>query len=362
MVRILKSSSKKDENLEINIKEFITELSHQGIVINNSENFDEAISKGIELYCSKFEKQTIDKRTIDLPIFIKNEHKWQIEFENRLYEHWKKPFDLLEFFIHNSLEVGRIFNEKNRPFAAKNNDYVFEALIRLHAHACLVSQEILVLMKRGYADGANARWLTLNEIAVISFFIKKHGNDVAERYLLYQYIESCKAMREYQKYASRLGYSPYSDEEIENMVNIRKKLIERFGRNFSNNNGWAAEILKKNSPQFIDLAQTANLDHLYPLFKMASNAVHATCSKGLYFKLGDPSGKVMQAGPSNYGMADPGQNTAISLLHVNVALLNIRPNLENLATMKAMQPLLKEIKMAFIEAQKSINPDQFKWE
>jgi len=169
-------------------------------------------------------------------------------------------------------------------------------------------------------------------------------------------------MREYQKNASRLGYSPYTDQEIETMKNTRKKLIERFGKSFSNNNGWASEILKKNSPQFLDLAQAVNLDHLYPFFKMASNAVHATCSKGLHSKLGDPSGRIMQAGPSNFGMVDPGQNTAISLLHINVALLNLRPNLENLATMKSMSPLLDEIKMAFIDAQNSLNPEQFKWE
>jgi hypothetical protein len=39
-----------------------------------------------------------------------------------------------------------------------------------------IFNEILVLLKSGYADGANSRWRSLHELAVISFFLLDNNN------------------------------------------------------------------------------------------------------------------------------------------------------------------------------------------
>jgi len=351
-----------DEDTRKKLLELKDNLEKMGIIIEISENLSDTFQDIFLAYSKKAGEIQFQNKMMELHKVVDENFNYQKKFEDRLQDRWKKPFNLLEYFIIQSTELGRSYNEKNREKAVKEQNFVFESLIQLHGWACLVAKEIMVLIKSGYADGANARWRTLNEIAVICFFIKKHGNEVGERYLSYQYIESCKAMREYQKYAERLGYAPFSKPEIENLKKVRENLIKKFGKNFAKNNGWAADALNKESPTFFDLAEDIDLEHLYPFFKMASNAIHATSSKGLYVKLGSPHGKIIQAGPSNFGMADPGQNTAISLLHVNVALLTIDPNLEDLVTINSMFYQLHEIQAAFTEVHNNMNPEQFWWE
>lgn len=265
-----------DDNTKKILKNTIDDLAKLGVSIDYSENFDETIGKIIHSYCKIAGEEQFNKRINELPEKINNHHSWKNEFEKRLNERWEKPFDLLDFFILQSIEVGQSFNKENRPIAAKNKDFVFECLIRLQGRACLVAQEVLTLMKSGYADGANARWRTLNEIAVICIFIKEHGNDVAERYLLHQYIESCKSIREYQKYVKRLGYVDISEEEIQRNKEIYSKLIKRFKKEFKESNGWAAHALNNPNPKFHDIVEKAHLDHLLPFYRMASHSVHPT--------------------------------------------------------------------------------------
>ncbi len=52
------------------------------------------------------------------------------------------------------------------------------------------------------------------------------------------------------------------------------------------------------------------------------------------------------------GFANPGMNTAISLLNMSTALLATRLNLENLIFLKAMNLLVDEINEAFFRCHK----------
>ena len=45
--------------------------------------------------------------------------------------------------------------------------------------------------------------------------------------------------------------------------------------------------------------------------------------------------KILLVGPSSYGLADPIQNTVISLTHITVCLLFLVPDIENLITGQA---------------------------
>jgi hypothetical protein len=262
-----KDPQKIDEDTRKRLLEIKNDLEKMGVNIELSDNLDETVRDIILAYSKKAGEIQFQNTMTELEKEVDEYLISQKKFEGRLQNRWKKPFDLLDFFIIQSTEIGRLYNEKNREKAAKEQNFVFESLIQLHGWACRVAKEIMVLMKSGYADGANARWRTLNEIAVICFFIKKHGNEVGERYLSYQYIESCKEMREYQKYAERLRYVPFSKQEIENLKKVREKLIQKFGKNFTSNNGWAADVLNKKSPKFLDLAEDINLEHLYPFLK-----------------------------------------------------------------------------------------------
>ncbi len=204
--------------------------------------------------------------------------------------------------------------------------HLYQALLRLHARGCQVGAEVLTLLNSGFADGAHARWRTLYEITVIAYFIRENGNDVAERYICHNTIESYRAMSTYQKCYERLGYEPLSEEEIAKTTVAFEELCERFGPNFKEGYGWASEVLHKKNPHFADIENATNFGHMRAHYKLASHNIHAE-PKGIVFRLGMPektSCKIhLLPGPSDAGFTDPAHCTAISLYQLTCALLTI---------------------------------------
>lgn len=277
-------------------------------------------------------------------------------FEKRLNQSWGRPFQLLEVFIQLSFESGANFNASVRPEAARNNDMVFEVLCRLHGRACRIAQEMLILMRSGYASGAFSRWRTLHELAVVACFIKLHGRAAAERYLLYDVIESCKAMNEYQAYCRRLGYEPYSEKEIAEAMKAKVELVQKYENEFKNNLGWASKFVGNPKPTLSQLEKAVKLDHLRPYYRMASYDIHAG-PKGIMFNLGIPresSKELIAAGPSNAGMADPGQCAAMSLHQITACLLATYPRIENIIILKALKLLENEVSKEFIQSHRHL--------
>ncbi|MBI5000333.1 MAG: hypothetical protein HZB92_02240 [Euryarchaeota archaeon] len=296
----------------------------------------------------------LDELKHDAPRILKEHQLIRRNFEKRLYDIWKKPLDLLGMFIVMSHETGETFNKKFRPVAVKENDFIFEVLIRLHGRACLTAYEIHTLLRSGYASGAHARWRTLHEIAVTSHLIKMHDKELAERYLLHEIIESYKALNELKTHERKLDTEPITQDELDKLNKMRDELCRKYGKPFSGNYGWASRVVNTNrkdghGPSFVDIEKAVGLNHLRPYYRMASHPTHAN-PKGIRFNLGIISSKdLILSGPSNAGLADPGQNAAISLYHVNVALLTSKPSIENLIILNSMERLLEEIKLAFIE-------------
>src|SRR5208282_6072349 len=103
----------------------------------------------------------------------------------------------------------------------RSSDFAFEVLTRLHARSCQIASEVLSLLLAGHADGAMARWRSLHEISVVCSFISKHGNELAERYLLHQCVESYKAAAQYQEYCDRIGDAPFTSEQISSLERDR---------------------------------------------------------------------------------------------------------------------------------------------
>ena len=93
----------------------------------------------------------------------------------------------------------------------------------------------------------------------------------------------------------------------------------------------------------------------------ASDAIHAG-SKGFY-RIGlmdDWQDKVFLVGPSNYGLADPLQNTAVSLLQISVCLLSTEPDFDGIIQMQIMNYYVSEIGPISVKLQKQIDKDEKK--
>jgi hypothetical protein len=88
---------------------------------------------------------------------------------------------------------------------------------------------------------------------------------------------------------------------------------------------------------------------------MASHNVHAN-PKGVFFKLGlyQEGQDILLAGPSNIGLADPGQGTALSLAQITSTLLCLETNIDTLVICDILMTLVDEIGKEFVSVQKHL--------
>lgn len=309
-------------------------------------NLPQLISDLTDQYVSALKRDVAHK--------VKLLRKQRHAFESRLHDKWKEPLDFLEYFLTVAMDLGSEFNQNFRPVAAERKDHVFEALTRLHARSSQVSFEVLTLLKGGFADGAHARWRTLHEIAVVASFISEYGDDVANRYLCYEFIDSYRAAKLYQKNCIRLGYEPLSEAEIQDFENMYHQVQKQFGLSFCQENGWAATIIHKSKIRFSDIEEKVGMQHMRSYYKLASYNVHAN-PKAVFYRLGLSNQKeILLAGPSNTGLADPANGTALSICQITTSLLLHETNLDRIVASRALLRLSDDIQRLFTETQLQI--------
>lgn len=287
------------------------------------------------------------------------EHKKIREgFENRLYKTWKEPFDLLESLIVVCLECGE--SKKNKLSGGKNIVNPKQvALIRIHARSVQIAYEVLALVRSGFADGAHARWRSLHELGIITFFLRENSDDVSERYLNHNVMKKFKASKSYQKHHKAIGYPPMTKREIETLEKEHSRLLQKYGAEFEYGNGfeWIPKSILKNR-NFKSLEEHVKLDKFDPFYGWASDAVHGG-SKGLD-RLGlmnDLKDQILAVGATNYGFADPIDSTAISLSHTTVNLLLLKPDFEDLIMMNVIQKHIEEIGEKAVRVQKKLEKE-----
>jgi hypothetical protein len=282
----------------------------------------------------------------------------RLGFETRLYERWKTGLDLFEMILVSAHEAGNEFSRRHSKRAGEQREFRFLVRTRLHARACCVGWEVLTLLRTGYAAAAMSRWRALHEISVVMSLVKEHGEDLAERYYLHQDIESAKAAEEYQQHHSRLGLEPLSPEEIQDHRSRRAELLQRFGDSYKSQYGWASVLLHNRSPKIEHLEEATGLDHMRPYYRMASHGVHGN-PKGIIFQLGDMrTRRILLAGASNAGLADPGHAALISLLQCTVSLLNTAVDPKGVILLHVMSDLVGEAGQAFLASHKQLALDE----
>ena len=291
-----------------------------------------------------------------------DEHRLRrISFESRLLLRWRQPIKLLRALQVIALESGEEFYKKVNTNVVNDEPDKIKALISIHARACRITDEILCLLKGGFPDAAFARWRTLHELSVLSFFISKNDNELSQRYLDYNVIDSYKEMKGYIPYQNTLGLEPLDEKTIKSLKRKRDNLIKKYGKNYIRNYGWAANVFlpKKKKLSFKEIEKSVGLDHLRPYYLLACNNIHSG-AKGNFYNLGliENDGSVLLCGLSNYGLADAGQNTAISLQQICTVLLMQRTEYEHLVFAKVMEILTHEICEAFVGVQKQIELEE----
>ena len=341
------------------IKVLLKHLNHTEIDVDNSEELTDAINEFMSNELKHSAALLVKNIKRNAKSDIKRIREYQKGFEKRLIKKWHEPLLHLEVFIQQCLSEGNDFNKKFREKSVRENDYLFEVLTRLHGRSCQIANEILLLLRSGYSDGAHARWRTLHEIAVISMFIKDHGQALAEKYLHYEIVENYKEALEYQKNCYKLGYEPLSDEELDIIEKRKNEIVLKYGNDFKRNYGWTVDILPKGKRNFKSIEDEVNMGHMYSWYKLACNNVHSGPTS-IRFRLGlfkkGPDALIL-AGPTNYGLADPGQSCVISLNQVTTTLLLSKPNYDRVLVSVALQRYVDEICTSFVRIQKQLEED-----
>ncbi|MBS3787571.1 hypothetical protein KGY79_05170 [Candidatus Bipolaricaulota bacterium] len=338
------------------LKEFIEE---------NKEKIDsEDISSEIEEFVEKSTSAASEVLQKELNKNAHNmlrEHRYEEEgFKSRLHMRWYPAFDLLRSLIVLSEEAGRDFNPRESEGLSDDEKNIAEALTRIHIRAVRCAREIFCLLRGGFSDGAFARWRTLHELAISALFIKKHGGELAQKYMDYSTIETYYEIKKYREHNEKLGYEEIEDNTIAEIEQKKQDLEEKYGQNFSRINGWAAETLNQDSVKIVDLEKDVELDHLRPFYNLACQNVHAS-PKRLFFNIGIYGNKNQQmllSGPSNYGLALPGQNTGISLAQVSTTLMAVHPTPARIIITGAINQFMQEVSEKFVQIQQQIEEEE----
>ena len=130
------TQNSKDSDLFIAV---IKNLIEKGVEIEKiqtllkSDEFHAHFYKTAGVVASKYVYNTMMKN-LQKNLELTRIRSREIEDQNSFL--WREPFELLEALIYISQEIGSEFDQEFRPNAVKDNDLVFEVLIRLHHRAC----------------------------------------------------------------------------------------------------------------------------------------------------------------------------------------------------------------------------------
>ncbi len=279
----------------------------------------------------------------------RNRQKIRNGFERRLAKRWRRAFDLYEIVLEDAKEIGDHYVHRFGRECTESNDLVFYVETRLHARCCQIGYEVLALLRAGLGDGAHARWRSMHELVVVAHFISKHGQDVAERYLLHDTIESWKMA----KNDKELGDTSITEDEFSCLDLEVSRLCERFGQNFKSQYGWAADAIRKRKPNFTEIEESLEMEAFRPMYKIASHNVHAG-SKGITFRLGYFGDQYLLAGPSNAGLSEAGASACWSLVQITQALLSDKTTFMGLVLVEILRVLAEEADNAFAEVEGQI--------
>src|SRR5438874_75795 len=277
-------------------------------------------------------------------------------FRERPEERWGEALNGLRILLTCVREWGGSAYAR-RQSAGHAKALWHEILLRLHVRACQVTDEIICLLENGFADGAMARWRTLHELAVVATVIHQHGEEIAERYHAHQAVESKRAMRKYASCYALLGQRPLSSREVSRIDKAYNAAISKYGKDFDSDYGWAIYHLKKRKVTFADLAQEAGRADMRSYYQMGNDNVHAGI-KSLFVRLGLVDNyKRLLAGRSNTGLADPGQNTAHTLMQISVLVCLSEPVLDDIVAAETIRLLRDDVVRSFFRAHQRLRRD-----
>jgi len=140
-------------------------------VIERSERLEEATAKAVTEASKAVTPSVVESLRRDAPGMLRNRRDSRRDYREMIEEHWSEAFDLYEMVLRIGFEAGTDFGESRAEQLGQRA--VFKILTRLHARGCRIAEEILVLLKNGYGQGALARWRSLHEVTCVAMCARR---------------------------------------------------------------------------------------------------------------------------------------------------------------------------------------------
>lgn len=228
-----------------------------------------------------------------------------------LHRSYGPGLDVVEAILRCVQEIGEEYVDLRFPKSGEI-PVMRWVLGHLHARACRIAEEALVLLKAGYGLGAYSRWRALHEVVVVGQFINQHGEETAARYYEHIDVNRWRLLKEGAD-AGRL------DEESLAALKAADarvdELTEKYGEEFRADYGWAVKALAgQPNGGFRGIEGATDFTHLRVDYREASSAIHAVAHWVLDPPDADLLGTTMVTGASPLVVATPAHAVAISLL------------------------------------------------
>lgn len=334
----------------------VAAFAHRGIDLNDldlgqidDDDFDIEVSRVIK----EAAKVVIEQSGSDLaaewtsarPDILMERNKELSEFRAFLHDVWGAALDALEAFIIMCVELGEDRFANGLASVPRNKR---EVLARLHARSSQISNEICILLRSGFADGAHARWRTLHELVTVGEFLLDAPDEVSEMYMIHADAARAKEAEEFQNRQHAFGYELISADDMAKIIAAKEAARSKFGPSFLDDYGWATQYLKThhnkkdNRTSFIDIELAVNKSRLRSYYKLANRNVHAGFWGELSRLGSDPkwAENILLAGPSHFGLATPAYNTVYSLGLLTLRLLMEDSTLATLILAKSLTLLV----------------------
>ncbi|GGP08802.1 MULTISPECIES: DUF5677 domain-containing protein [Oceanobacillus] len=312
---------------------FMKLLEEQLEKAKTQEEADEIIKKFEEVDLDKIFKDMYTRMANDTTGYMRDTMYEQVmlfraeeqEFLSIQEQKWNKAFVASESMYIMVIEAAQSYVEhvNNLPQdQLQESSHVFTAMQHIHGRAMQQFLEIITLMKNGFADGAYARWRSMYELAIISSFIKEHGEPVAKAF-----IQSSNTEDRYE-WARTSGVFP---------------TIKRF-------------------ISFNDIQKNCDINSTVwrRQYDLANKIVHAS-PQGTFARLSNMTPKdVIPSGRSDFGITTPAEHSAISLAQITTMFLTIHPSGDSLVAIKYIQNWIDIIREIYFKTHDLIFPEEEK--
>jgi len=289
------------------------------------------------------ESSLIEYRSM-APKLLKQSRKSLRGFEKRNFKRWKAAFDHLEMIWAIAQELGEVNGREIKADGDKDDNAVMAALAHLFPNALLISQEIICLLKGGFADGALARWRSLHEVSVTAMYVIKHGEKAAIAYLMSFHFAARRSANQVNDHAARAGLQTFSKVELL-QFDLRCAEAEKLlGRKIDKDKNGEWPAITQIHKNFAEIEKQVGMDHWRPRYKWASSHTHANHRPtGTLLGMSEATDNAHLIGQSNSGLVDPFQMTAITLAQITATYLLYTPNPDRIVHSKVILRLSEEM-------------------